>query len=242
MKTLSKILLFSLINTTASAIAAPVFEPVGSSTFNFGTISSGDHVEHSFRFRNSGNDSLIIGDVKGSCGCTAALASVKRLGPGQTGEIKADFNSAGKSGKQNKTITVNSNDPNRSAFVFTLEGMISEPITLSPGSFSLRAKPNEVVTERMTVTNNTDKPVKLGTIHYPDAETAPIMTLTVEPKTIPAGGAATATITFNAKTPGRLFKTFTVETDNAKAPTLTLRVNTFVEEAKPASPAVGGTK
>lgn len=159
--------------------------------------------------------------------------SAQRIAPGKSGEIKATFNTAGKNGRQSKTITVTNNDPTKANFVYHMEGTITEPLSLAPGALSLRAKLNEVITDTVTITNNTDKPVKLGEPKYPDAETAQFLSLTVKPKVIAVGKTAKAIVTFNAKTAGRQFKTFTIETDAAKMPSLMVRVNTFVEESAP---------
>lgn len=80
-------------------------------TFDFGKIEEGQVVEHVFAFTNSGNDTLRIGKIDASCGCTAALASDQLIAPGGRGEIKASFNSAGRMGKTKKSIYVRSNDP-----------------------------------------------------------------------------------------------------------------------------------
>lgn len=57
---------FGLLTLAANAFAAPVFEPVGKTTHDFGNVSSGDAVEYTFQFRNSGTDTLVIESVKGS--------------------------------------------------------------------------------------------------------------------------------------------------------------------------------
>lgn len=78
---------------------------------DFGKIKEGDVVEHIFSFTNVGIDTLIIAQVRASCGCTAALLSASRIAPKGKGEIKTTFKSKGRAGKQNKTLTVFSNDP-----------------------------------------------------------------------------------------------------------------------------------
>ncbi len=79
--------------------------------FDFGEIREGEKVTHIYRFENVGQDTLVIKEVRTSCGCTAAIVSSKRIAPKETGEIKATFNSRGRKGEQSKTIWVYSNDP-----------------------------------------------------------------------------------------------------------------------------------
>jgi hypothetical protein len=54
---------------------------------------------------------LIIRNVKTSCGCTAVSPEKNIVPAGDSVPLKVEFNSAGKLGRQNKTITVITNDP-----------------------------------------------------------------------------------------------------------------------------------
>ena len=76
---------------------------------NFGKINQGESVSHQFVFTNTGQAELIINNAKGSCGCTVPKWPRKPIAPGESEEIKVTFNSAGKSGKQSKTITLVTN-------------------------------------------------------------------------------------------------------------------------------------
>jgi hypothetical protein len=69
-------------------------------------------VEHTFIFKNTGNQSLVISNIVTTCGCTAPTWPKDPLQPGEKGEIKVAFNSTGKIGKQNKVITILSNSVN----------------------------------------------------------------------------------------------------------------------------------
>ena len=85
--------------------------------FDFGNITEGDIVEHVFKFKNTGKNPLIINHAKGSCGCTVPEWPREPIIPGGEGEIKVKFNSKGKSGEQDKTITVAANTiPNKTTF------------------------------------------------------------------------------------------------------------------------------
>lgn len=79
--------------------------------FDFGEINQDDKVEHIFNLINDGERDLIIRNVRSSCGCTAVSPSKKVIAPGETAPIKVVFDSTGKKGKQTKTITVITNDP-----------------------------------------------------------------------------------------------------------------------------------
>ncbi|PWJ40750.1 DUF1573 domain-containing protein [Sediminitomix flava] len=79
------------------------------STHDFGDIYQGDKVSHTFEIENQGTAPLLLSNVKTTCGCTAPEWPKEAIKPGEKANIKVTFNSRGKSGYQNKTITVMSN-------------------------------------------------------------------------------------------------------------------------------------
>lgn len=78
-------------------------------THDFGDIKSGDKVTCEFKFTNTGKADLIIGNARGSCGCTVPDYPTEPIAPGEDGVIKVAFNSSGKSGFQTKTVTLVTN-------------------------------------------------------------------------------------------------------------------------------------
>lgn len=78
-------------------------------SFDFGEIKQGDVVEHTFVFKNTGENDLVLKNVKPTCGCTALDWPKEAVKPGETGEIQTRFNSRGKMGKQYKYFTVEYN-------------------------------------------------------------------------------------------------------------------------------------
>jgi hypothetical protein len=77
--------------------------------FDFGEITEGDVVQHTFHFTNTGKSALIIQNAVGSCGCTVPDFPRDPIAPGASGDIKVSFNSKGKAGMQLKTVTVVAN-------------------------------------------------------------------------------------------------------------------------------------
>ena len=77
-------------------------------TFDFGEVTDGEIVEVDYIFKNIGKSNLIIFDASASCGCTVPeYPKDKEIKPGETGVIKARFDSSGQTGKQVKSITRN---------------------------------------------------------------------------------------------------------------------------------------
>lgn len=76
---------------------------------DFGTISEGQKVSYTYKIRNTGEAPLIIQNAQPSCGCTVPDWSRQAIPVGGSGFVKAEFDSSGKPGVNNKTITVTAN-------------------------------------------------------------------------------------------------------------------------------------
>ena len=89
---------------------------------DFGQLVDGEKVSYSFKFTNTGDAPLIISNAKGSCGCTVPNWSRNPIAPGESGSIDVTFDSSGRSGKQNKAITLTANtNPSRKVLNITSE-------------------------------------------------------------------------------------------------------------------------
>ena len=77
--------------------------------YNYGTIEQGKSVTYEFKFTNIGKEPLVISGAQGSCGCTVPEYPKEPLKKGEKHSIKVTFNSTGKSGMQDKTVTIKSN-------------------------------------------------------------------------------------------------------------------------------------
>ncbi len=92
----------------------------------FGKIKEGEKAEYVFKFKNTGNAPLIVTDVNVTCGCTAAEKPEVPVMPGSEGKIKIVFNSAGKVGSQNRTITVSTNAKNKITYLKMVGEVIND--------------------------------------------------------------------------------------------------------------------
>ncbi len=92
-------------------------------TYDFGKIKQGEIVKHIFKFKNDGENPLIISAAQASCGCTVPEYTKEPLAPGAESEIVVQFNSTGKMGVQNKTVQITANTlPNTTTLV--LKGIV----------------------------------------------------------------------------------------------------------------------
>ncbi len=89
----------------------------------FGKITEGEKVMVNFHFKNTGTKPLIIASVQASCGCTVPSKPEEPIAPGGEGVIKAEFNSEGRPGAANKTITVRCNTAQKE-YILKFEGEV----------------------------------------------------------------------------------------------------------------------
>ena len=102
---------------------APVMQ-FSQMTHDFGNIQEGAVVTHTFAFTNTGKTPLVIENAVASCGCTVPEWPRRPLAPSEKGEIKVEFNSRGKAGPQQKTITVYANTQPRQT-VLVMSGIVN---------------------------------------------------------------------------------------------------------------------
>ena len=93
---------------TVPAGPAPVMT-FAENVHDFGNIKPGDVVNHTFTFKNTGKAPLIIESATATCGCTVPNYPKDPVAPGAEGKIDVQFNSTGKTGQQNKVITIRAN-------------------------------------------------------------------------------------------------------------------------------------
>lgn len=115
---------------TASGIHADVGSPP-EMVFNelkhdFGKITQGEKVSYSFIFKNTGGSDLVIASALGSCGCTIPSFPKGAIKPGQESKIDVLFDSEGKSGLVEKTVTLVTNC-NPSTKLLTISSTIIVP-------------------------------------------------------------------------------------------------------------------
>ncbi len=114
----------STINNPVSDVAKPIANDISKQPtttmqfaemrYDFGKLKDGDVVKHGFTFTNTGSSPLIISEAHGSCGCTIPSFPKEPIPPGGKGQIEVQFDSKGRSGLQNKTVTVTANtDPSQ---------------------------------------------------------------------------------------------------------------------------------
>ncbi|GAB3333705.1 hypothetical protein GCM10027511_42090 [Hymenobacter humi] len=98
---------------------------------DFGNVAEGTMATYEFKFKNTGNQPVVIANVQASCGCTTPDWTKTPVLPGKTGVIKAMYSSAGRPGVFNKTVTVTSNASEPSK-VLSIKGSVLTKEQIKP--------------------------------------------------------------------------------------------------------------
>src|SRR3954471_10193522 len=85
-----------------------------------------------FKYENKGDKPVHFNAVRPSCGCTTAALPKNDVAPGEKGEITATFNIGDRTGLQQKTITVETDDAQQPQTVLTFKANIAQYLELQP--------------------------------------------------------------------------------------------------------------
>lgn len=90
---------------------------------DLGDLKMGQVGEGSVVITNTGKTDLVIYSAQGSCGCTIPETPKEPIKPGQSYEMKVTFDSAGKPGLQQKSVTLTTNTA-QGREVFTVKSQV----------------------------------------------------------------------------------------------------------------------
>jgi hypothetical protein len=100
----------------APAQAAPAAPDKDAGIFKFkeevhdyGEVPEGPQAETDFEFKNTGKKPIVITGAQGSCGCTVPKWPSEPILPGKKGTIHVTYNTAGRQGPIDKSVTIHSN-------------------------------------------------------------------------------------------------------------------------------------
>lgn len=155
----------------AAAVLAGTVFPAGAApsitfdktTHDFGTRRSSETVRVVFTIRNQGDKLLEITNVKTSCGCTAASLDESILQPDESAPLVVTFSLQARSGPQNKSVTVFSNDPQAPVSRLVLRGKVVKGPSWTPRSiFFGRIRSGDTVTRKADLSGFSEPPAVQG--------------------------------------------------------------------------------
>ena len=95
-------------------------------SWDFGQVKQNQVLEHGFTLKNNTDKALNITGHNTSCGCTVSEIAKKTLEPGESAEVKVQFNSKGYKGKVQQFVYVNTDNQEDPVLKFTIEAFVVE--------------------------------------------------------------------------------------------------------------------
>lgn len=204
--------------------------------FDFGQVEQGMTVDHTFRLVNQGTETLILDQVKSSCGCTAAVNSATEIPPGQAGAVTVTLDTLKIVGRTAKTITVYSNDPNVPAAGVTLTGNVLADVYASPTTLYVGHLRKGAVS-RFEIAVAPGRPGATVTIVDVRPDNA---LLTARADSAPDGTPRVVVETSPDLPPGKFNAEVTITTSSARSPKLVVPVFGTVEDLGPVQSGTAG--
>lgn len=215
-----------------------------SDVYNYGNVREEGKVYGDFVLTNTGAAPLIIRRVTASCGCTTPEYPKVPIAPGDSAIIKVAYNTEGRPGNFNKTITVYSNAIAQPTYTLTIRGTVegrnNTAASLYPKEIGpLRLRSNQLFlgevtlgslrTETIPVFNqNEDLPVKISFQSVPKH-----IRVSVSNSVLEADETAIITVNYVAsdiKDYGRREDFFYVTVEGSQKFSGKIRINAYLKE------------
>lgn len=132
----SVVLTLSALPVAASDWANGMF---ADRTHDFGSVARAAKTEHVFEFVNSTGKPVHVSSVRASCGCTTPVVIDETVAPGETGRIKAQFNTRSFLGQRGATITVVFDRPQYGEAQLRVDGYVRRDVVCDPGEIEFGA-------------------------------------------------------------------------------------------------------
>jgi hypothetical protein len=120
---------------------------------DFGSVARGPTLVHPFRVVNNTKHTVVIGNVRVSCGCTSAAALKTRLAPGEETAVLAHMNTSKFSGNKTVTIFVRFDEPEWVEVRLWVQANSRDDVSVQPESLAFgQAKRGTSPSASVTVT------------------------------------------------------------------------------------------
>ena len=104
---------------------APKLSILGNTHQIMGVIKADTTTSRSVMLSNQGKRDLIVRKISPSCSCVSTKLGSEVVKPGESTELVFTFNSTGRTGMQNKHVTLITNDPEKPIIIFKIEAKIA---------------------------------------------------------------------------------------------------------------------
>jgi hypothetical protein len=103
---------------------APIMTLDGESFTDFGEIPAGEVRICRINYKNTGSSPLKIRAVRNACDCISVRLDTPEVAPGESGSITVVFNSEGRTGKQERFLTIITNSAASQQVVYKVKGNV----------------------------------------------------------------------------------------------------------------------
>ncbi len=102
----------------------------------FGTVTRGVRLEHTFLLENHGKAPLTLKDIKASCECTTAPLTQKTLAPGMALALPVTLDTRNLVGGVDKSLAIQSDDPARPVLILELKALVRNAVEANPAALT----------------------------------------------------------------------------------------------------------
>ena len=157
---------FLLLCCVSFSYAQPKIQIVEGTSFEFGDIFTGQRAEHVLTIKNVGKDTLVISEVKASCGCTATMLSEKILAPSQEGKLSIAFNTAQYGNtKVTKQVNITSNDTTNPRITVSFSANVINVLDIIPKIYAFdNSKLDSTYMKVIIIKNPSKKTIKITSV------------------------------------------------------------------------------
>lgn len=135
---------------------------VDNPNYDFGTLDTDVHGEHTFLFTNKGQAPLTLGKGTTTCSCVLSDLAKAELTPGESTKIVLQFKSKGRIGDYRQSGTILTNDPASPRVTLTITGRFTAAIKVEPTELALGTlASNEPIDQSVRIYSYLAEPFKL---------------------------------------------------------------------------------
>jgi len=142
----------------AESLSRITFEKV---THDFGDVGPGTNHFCEFRFTNTGDSVLRIGQVDKTCGCTPFSLDKTEYAPGESGTLKVRYYAEPEYGSTTKQLFVHSNDSQNPKVALNINARVVAKVDYEPKTLSLSLKHQNAGCPQITLTSLDNQPFSI---------------------------------------------------------------------------------
>jgi len=128
---------------------------------DFGNVGPETNNLCEFRFTNTGNGTLKIGEITKTCGCTPFVLDKKEYAPGESGILKVNFFSEAQYGQATKQLAIHSNDMSNPEITLAIKANIMMKVDHEPKTLNLLLNQENADCPQITLTSIDNQPFSI---------------------------------------------------------------------------------